>query len=90
MKPTSFIATLILLVSLTTSAVFAAEPATVNINTADVSTLASLDGIGDSKAQAIIEYRDTNGPFAAPADLSRVKGIGERTIEKNAERLTIK
>lgn len=89
MKRTPLIATLVLLFSLATG--FAhAEPAAININTADVATLASLNGIGESKAEAIVAYRDANGPFKAAADLANVKGIGERTIEKNAKRLTVK
>ena len=55
-----------------------------------MATLASLNGIGQSKAEAIVAYREANGPFAVTADLANVKGIGERTIEKNAARLTVK
>ncbi|MBW0147250.1 ComEA family DNA-binding protein [Marinobacter arenosus] len=89
MNRTPLIATLVLLFSLMTG--FAqAEPAAININTADVTTLAELTGVGQSKAEAIVAYREANGPFAAPQDLANVKGIGERTIEKNAERLTVK
>ena len=62
MKRTPFIAMMVLLFSLFTG--FAhAEPATININTADIETLASLNGIGQSKAEAIVAYRDANGPF---------------------------
>ena len=64
--------------------------AAVNINTADVVTLADLNGIGQSKAEAIVAYREANGPFQAPQDLTDVKGIGDRTVEKNADRLTVK
>ncbi|MDX1599835.1 MAG: ComEA family DNA-binding protein [Marinobacter sp.] len=89
MKRTPMIATLVLLFSLFTG--FAhAGPAAVNINTADIETLAGLNGIGQSKAEAIVAYREANGPFQAPQDLANVKGIGERTIEKNADSLTIK
>lgn len=89
MKKTPVIATLVLLFSLFTG--FAhAQDATVNINTADAATLASLNGIGESKAQAIVEYREANGPFASTTDLSRVKGIGAQTVEKNADRLAVK
>lgn len=89
MKRTPLIATVILLFSLITG--FAhAEEAAININTADIVTLAELSGIGQSKAEAIVAYREVNGPFQAPQDLTKVKGIGERTVEKNAERLTIK
>ena len=61
----------------------------ININTADIETLASLNGIGQSKAEAIVAYRDANGPFQSSNDLTNVKGIGERTVAKNAERLTV-
>jgi len=57
-----------------------AEP--VDINTADAQAISeSLQGVGLSKAQAIIEYRQKHGPFKSPEDLSLVKGIGERTVE---------
>jgi competence protein ComEA len=56
----------------------------VDINTADAETMsAELNGIGLSKARAIVEYRQKHGPFSSPEDLSLVKGIGERTVEKN-------
>ena len=88
MKRTPLLATLVLLFSLVTG--FAhAEPAAININTADVATLAELTGVGQSKAEAIVAYREANGPFVATADLAKVKGIGERTVEKNADRLTV-
>ncbi|MBY5960944.1 ComEA family DNA-binding protein [Marinobacter nauticus] len=91
MKPTSFLATLVLFFSLITgSAAFASEKPAVNINTADVATLASLSGVGESKAQAIIDYREANGPFASIEALADVKGIGARTVEKNADRLAVK
>ena len=56
----------------------------VNINTADAETLAAeLQGVGPSKARAIVEYRSKHGPFQTADDLSLVKGIGERTVELN-------
>jgi competence protein ComEA len=56
----------------------------VNINTADAATLAkSLDGIGSSKAQAIVAWRDAHGPFKSVDDLSQVKGFGTKTLERN-------
>jgi competence protein ComEA len=56
----------------------------VNVNTADAETIAAeLKGIGLSKAKAIVEYRKKHGPFQSADDLSRVKGIGERTVELN-------
>lgn len=62
--------------------VFASTP--VNVNTADAATLAnSLDGVGPSKAAAIVAYREEHGPFKAVDDLSHVKGIGPATLERN-------
>ena len=56
----------------------------VNINTADAQTLASeLSGVGLSKAKAIVEYREKHGPFRNADDLSLVKVIGERTVDRN-------
>ncbi len=58
--------------------------AQVNINTADAETIsAELNGIGLSKAEAIVEYRKKHGPFKSVDDLSLVKGIGEKTVDKN-------
>ena len=56
----------------------------VDINTADAATLAAeLDGIGLSRAEAIVEDRERNGPFAKPDDLARVKGVGLRIVDMN-------
>jgi competence protein ComEA len=56
----------------------------VNVNTADASMLAKeLDGIGPAKAQAIVEYRQKNGPFHNPEDLLKVDGIGQRVLDMN-------
>jgi competence protein ComEA len=58
----------------------------VNVNTADAETIsAELQGVGITKAIAIVEYRKANGPFRSPDDLALVKGIGERTVELNRE-----
>ncbi len=55
----------------------------VNINTADAETIsAELKGIGLSKAKAIVAYRTKHGPFRSVDDLSLVKGIGEKTVDK--------
>ena len=62
----------------------------VNINSADASTLArELDGIGPAKAQAIVEYRQKNGPFRSPEDLLKVDGIGEKVLEQNRGNLRL-
>jgi len=62
----------------------------VNLNTADAATLArDMDGIGATKAQAIIDHRKANGPFRAVDELALVKGIGKKTLERNRARLTV-
>ncbi|RNA68843.1 helix-hairpin-helix domain-containing protein [Alteribacter keqinensis] len=53
----------------------------VNLNTADLSELESLPGIGPSKAQAIIAHREDHGSFQNIEDLTNVTGIGEKTLE---------
>ncbi|HJU27126.1 MAG TPA: ComEA family DNA-binding protein [Rhodanobacteraceae bacterium] len=63
---------------------FAASP--VDINHADAATIAnSLDGIGMSKAQAIVAWRESHGAFKSIDDLRQVKGIGDRTLQRNRE-----
>lgn len=54
---------------------------TININTADISELIKIKGIGEKKAAKIIEFRNTNGPFAAKEDLLMVPGIGQKTLD---------
>ena len=54
----------------------------VNINTASSEELQTLSGVGEATARAIIEERERGGPFAAPEDLMRVSGIGEKKFEK--------
>jgi competence protein ComEA len=56
----------------------------VNINSADAATIArELKGIGLSKAEAIVEYRQKHGPFHSADELASVRGIGRKTIEHN-------
>ncbi|ORU91653.1 MAG: topoisomerase [Cycloclasticus sp. symbiont of Bathymodiolus heckerae] len=58
----------------------------VNINTASAKELSeALNGVGESKANAIIMYREKNGSFKTLKDLVKVKGIGAATIDKNRE-----
>jgi len=61
----------------------------VNINRASEGELVSLNGIGSSKAQAIILYREMFGGFKTVDDLAKVKGIGAKTVENNRERLSV-
>lgn len=63
----------------------------VNVNTADASSIAaSLDGIGEKRAEAVVAYRTKNGPFKSLEDFSKVKGIGESTSNKNAKNILFK
>lgn len=73
-----------------------AEPATttpsatlVNINTADEAALTAVKGIGQSKAKAIIAYREKNGPFKTVDELTKVKGIKEKSLNTFKAQLTV-
>ena len=61
----------------------------ININTASSEQLITLNGIGEVKAQAIIDYREENGPFTDVGELINVKGIGEKTLEKIRDNVTV-
>ncbi|HSS64781.1 MAG TPA: ComEA family DNA-binding protein [Gammaproteobacteria bacterium] len=79
--------TLTALTLLACGAVFATEP--VNINTADAQALAeAINGVGLKRAEAIVSYRNQNGPFKSVDELVQVQGVGEKTLEKSRERLT--
>lgn len=74
------------------AAVFAQTAfAAVNVNTADAEKIAEeLKGIGISKAKAIVVYREENGPFKTVEQLTEVKGIGLKTVEKNRTEILLK
>lgn len=60
----------------------------IDINSADAKTISeSLKGIGAKKAEEIVRYRKENGPFKSLNDLTNVKGVGDKTVEKNAENI---
>ena len=93
-------ATLILLfaVSAASSGLAAAAPAAegkqlasapVNLNTAGTEQLSTIPGIGESMARRIIEWRDEHGPFRRVEDLMKVKGIGEKSLEKMRPHVTV-
>ena len=71
-------------------AIQVAEAAKVNLNNADALTLQrELSGIGETKAKAIVAYRDANGSFATVDELLEVKGIGVAILEKNRDKLSV-
>ena len=67
----------------------ARDQSSININRATEAELTSLHGIGSSKAQAIILYREMFGDFKSVDELTKVRGIGAKTVEKNRSRLRI-
>jgi len=71
---------LALLLGLAPLGAVAQEVAPINVNTADAELLAELPGIGPTRAAAIVEDRDANGPFESAEDLTRVSGIGDGTV----------
>jgi competence protein ComEA len=65
-----------------------AEP--VNINTADAATLArELKGVGEARAQAIVEHRARHGAFRSADELALVKGIGQKVVEQNRANIRV-
>ncbi|MGE0386139.1 MAG: ComEA family DNA-binding protein [Gammaproteobacteria bacterium] len=67
---------------------FSAEA--ININTADAATMAgAIKGVGKSRAEAIVAYREKHGPFASVDDLALVAGIGSKLVDQNRGSLTV-
>lgn len=69
--------------------VAATEIQVVDINVADIETLALLKGVGEKRAKAIIAYRESNGQFNSVDDLLNVKGVGEHTLQLNKGRIKL-
>ena len=61
----------------------------ININKATLEELIQLKRIGPKFAKRIIEYRENNGPFKAPEEIMKVKGIGQRTFEINKDLISV-
>ena len=68
---------------------FAADDSKVNINTASVEELATLNKVGEKYAQRIVEYREANGLFEKTEDIVNVKGIGPKIWEANKDRIVL-
>ena len=79
----------VLVTALYAGAAFAA-PESVNVNRADAPAIAEvLKGVGLSRAEAIVEYREQNGDFQDAYELANIKGIGERTVEQNEAKIRL-
>ena len=65
------------------------EAEKLDINTATLEELISLPGIGEKRAQDIIDEREANGPYRFPEDLARVSGIGETTVAGLLDYITV-
>ena len=63
--------------------------ASVDMNNADSKSFTNLKGVGAKKAKAIVAFRDANGCFTSIGGLALVKGIGEKTVEKNKADLVL-
>lgn len=62
----------------------------LDLNTAGAEQLAAmLNGVGEARAEAIVEYRESNGGFASVDELTEVSGIGEVTLEENRDLLSV-
>lgn len=79
-----------LILALSVSGLSLAEMAPVDLNSATAEQLAeTLHGVGESKAEAIIAYREENGGFEHIDELVNVRGIGLRTVDRNRDRMTL-
>lgn len=83
-----FLHTLFLItILLFSSTVFAGK---ININSASAEQIAAtMTGVGESKAKAIVSYRKSHGKFKSIQDLENVDGIGSKTVEKNKDKITL-
>lgn len=63
--------------------------AKININTATAEELTALPGIGQAKAEAIVKYREANGPFKTVDELGNVKGIGNKILENIKNEISV-
>lgn len=84
-RPVAAIVTALLLAG----AAFAVHADKIDINRADATALAALNGVGPARAEAIVEYRRINGPFRSVEELTEVKGLGTFVLERNRDRLTV-
>lgn len=87
MKFNKLLGAILLSVALSMGSAFAGDK--ININTATQSELQTLNGVGETTAAAIIQYREENGMFKSVEDLVNVKGIGSKKVEKLTDSMTV-
>ena len=68
---------------------WAEDGARININTAGVEELTELKNVGLKTAERIVAYRQAHGPFKSPQELTNVKGIGEKIVARNQDRIAV-
>lgn len=61
----------------------------INLNSATKEELTKINGVGDKKADKIIEYRQQHGPFRSPEEVKNINGFGEKTVEKLKDQLSV-
>ena len=83
------IAVCILLIGMLVAPVILMAAEKINLNTATLDELMTLERIGPKHAQAIIDYRQTYGSFEKIEDIMKVKGIGPKTFEANKDKLAV-
>ena len=87
---TKFIKTMCAALLLFGHMAFAAPDGLININSATASELAAaLNGVGLTRAEAIVSYRQNHGDFVSLEELMEVQGIGEAVFERNRSRITL-
>ncbi len=75
---------------LTLIATMATAASSVNINTASAEELADkINGVGEARAQSIVDYREANGDFQSVSAIVEVDGVGEVTLKENRDRMTV-
>ena len=89
MKKVLVVLLMVCFMAVTAAPVIAAGSDTININTASVDELTQLQKVGPKTAENIVAYRDANGPFKAVDDLKNVKGVGDKILELNKDRISV-
>jgi competence protein ComEA len=84
-----FVFVLVALVSFVGGLAGAEDSAKININTATMEELTSLQGIGEKKAESIVEHREKAGSFATIEDLKDVNGVGDKIFDKIKDQITV-